>query len=206
MLEPEFSCLGGKAAIHRGTAWFAELGSLGDRSTTRALHETVENFVQKHLGTEYFAALVTIHDGPHPSTEEGFEKIVWQQLQDLHDFDRHAFGWAFDVESDPASPRFGFSVAAHPFFVVGMHPNASRIARRSPRPCLAFNSHRQFDRLKADGIYAGLQGRIRARELRLQGSLNPNLAEFGEVSEARQYTGRPVGPDWRCPFDPRTNS
>jgi hypothetical protein len=39
----------------------------------------------------------------------------------------------------------------------------------------------------------------------LQGSLNPNLADFGEQSEARQYSGRATEADWVCPFHRRAD-
>ena len=45
-----------------------------------------------------------------------------------------------------------------------------------------------------------MQDVIRIRELSLQGSLNPNLADHGNVTEARQYSGRPVEPDWHPQF------
>jgi hypothetical protein len=45
-----------------------------------------------------------------------------------------------------------------------------------------------------------MQEVIRSRERNLQGTLNPNLGDFGVRSEARQYSGRPTEPDWRCPF------
>ena len=48
-----------------------------------------------------------------------------------------------------------------------------------------------------------LRGRaflVRERDIALQGSANPNLADFGERSEARQYSGRVTEPAWRCPF------
>jgi FPC/CPF motif-containing protein YcgG len=38
------------------------------------------------------------------------------------------------------------------------------------------------------------------RDLRLQGSLNPNLSDFGKKSDARQYSGRAVEANWKCPF------
>jgi hypothetical protein len=41
---------------------------------------------------------------------------------------------------------------------------------------------------------------VRERDFKLQGSLNPNLSNFGEQSEARQYSGRAVETDWKCPF------
>jgi hypothetical protein len=36
--------------------------------------------------------------------------------------------------------------------------------------------------------------------MRLQGSINPNLSDFGVHSEARQYSGRAVEDAWKCPF------
>jgi FPC/CPF motif-containing protein YcgG len=41
---------------------------------------------------------------------------------------------------------------------------------------------------------------IRARDMKLQGTLNPNLSDFGKQSEARQYSGRAVEQNWKCPF------
>ena len=49
--------------------------------------------------------------------------------------------------------NFGFSFAGRGFFVIGLHPASSRLARRFPWPTLVFNAHFQFDRLKADGRY-----------------------------------------------------
>ncbi len=87
--------------------------------------------------------------------------------------------------------------------MVGLSPVASRSARRFAWPTLVFNAHEQFEHLRAEGRYGGLQDRIRARELRLDGALNPNLADFGHHSEARQYSGRPTEATWTCPFRPR---
>ena len=66
-----------------------------------------------------------------------------------------------------------------------------------------FNSHRQFDRLRADGRYAKMQAATRKRDTALQGSINPNLADFGSAPETRQYSGRKVEADWTCPFHAR---
>ena len=104
------------------------------------------------------------------------------------------------VADDPEAANFGFSFAGRGFFVIGLHPASSRRARRFPWPTLVFNAHFQFDRLKADGRYPKMQAAVRAREMAGQGSLNPNLSDFGTRSEARQYAGRAVSDDWRCPF------
>jgi FPC/CPF motif-containing protein YcgG len=67
-----------------------------------------------------------------------------------------------------------------------------------------FNPHAQFERLRSAGHFERLQRAIRDREMALQGSLNPNLADFGELSEARQYSGRPTESEWRCPFSKKS--
>lgn len=99
------------------------------------------------------------------------------------------------------SAKFSLSIASHPFFVIGLHPGASRIARRFRHPALVFNSHRQFEQLRDDGRYGKMQAIIRKRDKLLQGSVNPSLADFGTATEARQYSGRDVGKDWECPYD-----
>ena len=85
-----------------------------------------------------------------------------------------------------------------------MHPASSRHARRFAWPLLVFNAHEQFERLRAQGRFEKLRALIREREWALQGSLNPNLGDFGERSEARQYAGRSVEGEWRCPFRPHS--
>ena len=54
--------------------------------------------------------------------------------------------------------------------------------------------------LRADGRYDKLSEAIRERDLAFAGSVNPMLARHGEMSEARQYSGRQVDPAWQCPF------
>ena len=66
-----------------------------------------------------------------------------------------------------------------------------------------FNPHEQFERLRAEGRYARLRDRIMRRDGALDGFPNPMVAEHGTKSEAPQYSGRLVGPDWRCPFRPQ---
>jgi FPC/CPF motif-containing protein YcgG len=112
---------------------------------------------------------------------------------------RH-FDWADGYSNDPEDAKFAFSFAGWAFFVVGLHPRSSRVARRFAQPALVFNAHRQFDELRTSGHFTRIQALVRERELALQGSLNPNLAEFGARSEARQYSGRAVEDSWKCPF------
>jgi len=118
----------------------------------------------------------------------------------LHELDRQHYDWDKAVSSDPESPNFSFSFAETGFFVVGLHPASSRISRRFGWATLIFNAHSQFDRLRELNKFERMRVMIRARDLKLQGSLNPNLSDFGKQSEARQYSGRAVEKDWKCPF------
>ncbi len=71
---------------------------------------------------------------------------------------------------------------------------------RLARPALVFNLHDQFTQLRAAGKYEGMREKILARDEAIAGSVNPMLARHGEASEARQYSGRAVPEQWRCPF------
>ncbi|HEX8417054.1 MAG TPA: YqcI/YcgG family protein, partial [Methylobacterium sp.] len=79
-----------------------------------------------------------------------------------------------------------------------------RPARRFSSPALVFNLHAQFEQLREAGRYEKLRASILQRDEALAGSHNPMLARHGEVSEARQYSGRVVDPTWRCPFQGRS--
>ncbi|MGW5527044.1 guanitoxin biosynthesis heme-dependent pre-guanitoxin N-hydroxylase GntA [Streptomyces xanthochromogenes] len=201
----EFSCLGAKSALRRESLRQVHVGAMGTEKATAQLHAALAEFVENDLSPEQnFATIVAVFEGPLALPEPEFHAQLWRQLTELHAYDAdRGYPWAEGADPDPDSPKFGFSIAGHPFFVVGLHENASRITRRFPFPAMAFNSHHQFRRLVDNGVYGGLQRRIREREMRLQDSINPNLAEFGESSEVRQYSGMRTDDQWQCPFDPR---
>lgn len=196
-----FSCLGARASARRGVLELDLYGALGDDSTAGPLHRTLERFGGRRLSeSEDFATYVAVFDGPRDMAEETFETLLWKELSLLHDIDVERYSWASEVSADPGDPAFAFSIAGSAYFVVGMHPKASRISRRFRLPALAFNAHQQFQRLRRSGAYIGLRDRIRERELRLQGSLQPHLADHGTASEAIQYAGRHVNEGWTCPW------
>jgi hypothetical protein len=145
-------------------------------------------------------AFVAVFPERAPRSELAFERRLWAQLQRLHEHESATVPWDGSVSDDADDPMFAFSFAECAYFVVGLHAGASRISRRFRWPALVFNPHSQFGRLRGEGRFARMQQAIRSREMAVQGSLNPNLADFGERSEARQYSGRPVEQDWKCPF------
>ncbi|MFF0879796.1 guanitoxin biosynthesis heme-dependent pre-guanitoxin N-hydroxylase GntA [Micromonospora aurantiaca (nom. illeg.)] len=198
--SPDFSCLGARTALRRKSLVCAVYGTMNDLRTSRSLHGRLVAFVEEMTSREAdYPSFAAIFRAPLGHTEESFERDLWRQLHMLRQIDEESYGWAPGVSADPASPRYAYSVAGHPFFVVGMHSRASRISRRFSHPTLVFNSHLQLDRLKSNGVFAALQRKIRQREVRLQGSINPNLSDFGQAPESLQYSGRVTPAGWRCP-------
>ncbi|MBV9272000.1 MAG: YqcI/YcgG family protein [Candidatus Eremiobacteraeota bacterium] len=198
-----FSCAGGKAALASDGYRFGYYPHLGDEDVSQGLARDLAAFVTEypHMPQRYKSFIAIFGDGL--MNEHAFEERLWTQLRMLHDLDRPHFEWDAHVSSDPKDPRFAFSFAGTAFFVVGMHPGSSRVSRRFAHPAMAFNPHGQFRELRSSGRFERVQRAVRSRELAVQNSLNPNLAAYGEVSEARQYSGRAVEAAWTCPFHQR---
>jgi FPC/CPF motif-containing protein YcgG len=200
--DPRFPCLGGASVVRRRSYRLHVYGALGQGPSSEPLADDLENFIWSPVvNSGSPRAFIAVFPEYPPETEHDFEGRLWLQLQMLHNADGRTL-WDPSVSSDPDDPRFSFSFAGRAFFVVGLHPHSSRLARRFRWPALVFNPHSQFERLRTAGHYKRYQSLIRERDIALQGSVNPNLAEFGERSEARQYSGRATESEWRCPFHP----
>lgn len=200
-LEDGYPCLGARAATARATLCANVHGRLGDAATVPQLHADLVAYAADLRACPHaFMSYVAVFEGPELRDECEFERLLWAQLQALHDYDAPRHPWDPAVDRDPASPRFAYSVAGTGWFVVGLSPCSERAARRFPAATMVFNSQRQFDGLRARGQYEPLQQAIRERDLRYAGSINPNLADFGDAPAARQYSGRRAEPDWPCPL------
>lgn len=204
--SPEFPCVGAKSALARGT-----LKVLSARDLTSAWNDVVIHRELLAWSRDYqaeptgFRSLAIVFEGPRDLSEEQFEQAMWDRIQSFADKDAW-LGQPYDrsVSPDPDDPHFSLSFGGCAFFVVGLHPHASRPARRFASPVLVFNLHDQFEQLRQEGKYERMRERILERDVAISGSPNPMLARHGESSEARQYSGRAVASDWTCPFkDPR---
>ena len=201
--DPRFPCLAGKAVVQRRNYRLGVYGELGSSDSAAFLARDLAAFGRSLKEATDLRSFAAVFTSPLDADEPEFEEALWAQLQRLHDRDDPAAGWDPSVSDDPDDPAFSFSVAGTAYFVVGLHPHSSRLARRFRWPALVFNPHAQFELLRRRGQFEPLQAAIRARDAALQGEINPNLADFGQVSEARQYSGRRTGPEWKCPFHRR---
>ncbi len=204
--EPDFPCVGAKSAAARDMVRVVPARDLTSAWNDVPIHDALLEWAWEYRDDkEGFRSLAVVFEGPLDLSEEDFEEAMWNRIQSLADKDCWR-GQHYDegVSADPEDPKFSLSFGGQAFFVVGLHPNASRPARRFPRPALVFNLHDQFERLRAEGRYDKMRKTIIQRDVALAGEPNPMLARHGEASEARQYSGRAVDEDWACPFrDPR---
>ena len=196
--DPAHPCAMAKSVLAHDAVEFASYPSMGSpqaaRMNCRDLHRSL---AENHPGYWSFVALFP---GDRFASEEAFEARLWRHLQSMHEIDAPLHAWDGSVSADPDDARFSFSIGGRAWYVIGLHPGASRLARRLGTPALVFNPHAQFDELRERGKYETVRDQIRRRDERLQGTTNPMLADFGRASEARQYSGRAVGEGWRCPF------
>jgi FPC/CPF motif-containing protein YcgG len=203
LARPAFPCVGAKSAAAQEGIEFFEARDLRCPGDDAALLARLQSFASATPDDALFVSFVAIFAATPRLDEAAFERALWARLQALHELDAGRFDWDPSVASDPSSPRFSMSLGGRAFYVIGLHPGASRRARRFPFAALVFNLHSQFETLREDGRYDKLRAAITERDVAYSGSRNPMLKVHGEASEARQYSGRVVGAEWHCPFSPR---
>ncbi|PEQ12736.1 hypothetical protein B2G71_10575 [Novosphingobium sp. PC22D] len=207
--DPAFPCVGAKSALSRGTLRIVVCWSIESAWDDVRIHRELLDWAFRYREEPgLFRSLAVIFAKPEQTMDEPrFERAMWDRIQSLADKD----AWLeqpYDrrVSADPDDPHFSLSFGGEGFFVVGLHPAASRPARRFARPVLVFNLHDQFEQLRTDGRYETIRETILDRDESLAGTVNPMLARHGEKSEAAQYSGRVVGPDWKCPFSDKRDA
>ena len=203
--DTAFPCVGAKAALNRGGMQFVVARDFRSAWDDLRILPTLLDLARYYREAPVlFRSLVVLFERGAPRDERQYEERMWDRLQSLSDKDEW-LGQQPDprVAHDPDDPHFALSFGGEAFFVVGLHPKASRPARRFEKPGLVFNLHDQFERLRAEGRYDPMRETIIARDVALAGEPNPMLAPHGTASAARQYSGRKVGEDWRCPYSGR---
>ena len=203
-----FPCVGAKSAMATGQLRIETARSITSGWNDLYLHDALTQWSKRYeQEPEGLRSLAVVFAGPLDLTEPEFETAMWERLASLSAKDEwRGHGYDPQVSSDPSDPHFSLSFGGRAYFVVGMHPGASRAARQTPFPTMVFNLHDQFEALRASERYERMRAAILKRDEALDGSVNPMLARHGTVSEARQYSGRQVGADWKCPFTGQRNS
>ncbi len=199
VIDDNHPCLMAQTVFSMNQVDFHVYEDFGSKHTARNILKDLKKYIANYdFESNDFFTFIAAFKGRKDFSEEQFEQILWKQLQFLHEVDDA--NWDPVVNSNPDHKDFSFSLGGKAFYMVGLHPNSSRKARQTPYPAIAFNLHWQFEKLREMGSYTTVRDKIRERDISLQGNINPMLEDFGKNSESKQYSGRKVGEEWKCPF------
>ena len=199
--KKDFPCVAAKTALTWQQIKYLVVDHLACPKDDAAILDFVYDFVDTYRGSDKLShSAAVIFKGPEEPNEALFEELFWQRLQALSNLDARRYDYDRRVVADPMSPDFSFSLKEEAFFVIGLHSGSSRPARQLRYPTLVFNPHAQFEQIRNNSRFGSLRDTIRTRDLAYSGSINPMLQDFGEASEAYQYSGRAYDQAWKCPF------
>lgn len=201
VLQKNYPCVAAIRSVKHRDYRVGVYSKFGTGESGRALRRDLQDYLveQKRTGSTYLTYWAVFDAAPVALTETDFEVGLWRELSHLTSAEQRARDWGDNV-SDPEQPGFCLSIDGTAFFVVGLYPGSSRVARRFSRPALVFNTLEQFENLERSGEYEPMKRAIRARDVKLQGSVNPMVAQHGDKWEAIQFSGRANPSTWKCPF------
>lgn len=199
--EKSYPCVAARAAISRGHVPCFIAADIRSDKDDEGILQFIYDFIShfRNAKNSLHSAAV-IFKNPEMISEEMYETFFWKRLQAWWNIDAAEFPYDQHVSADPADRHFSFSLGEEAFFIIGLHPGSPRAARRFKFPAIIFNPHVQFDHLREAGQYEKMKDIVRKRDKQYSGSINPVLHDFGETSEAMQYTGRQYDGQWTCPL------
>ena len=197
----KFPCIAAKAALGIRQIKCLVAHHLSCPKDDQAILKFLYVFVDEYRGSKkFYHSAAIIFTGPKIYNEEMFDELMWQRLQALANLDAGNHTYDRRVDSNPASAKFSFSIKEEAFYIIGLHPSSSRLARRFRYPTLVFNPHAQFEKLRELNHYEKMKNIVRRRDFAFSGSVNPMLEDFGKASEVYQYSGRKYDENWQCPL------
>lgn len=180
------------------TGVFGELGA-GNQSHRLATELLAMRDEQKRTGSlelSFFAVFPDLAD----MSEDEFEQRLWKELSLLTTVPGIDPTWDPAFSENPEDKNFCFCLGGTAFFVVGMHPNSSRLSRRIRFPTLVFNVYEQFKELDRRNRYQPMIQANRKRDRLFQGDVNPMSEKYNDVWESIQFSGKNNSDEWKCPF------
>ena len=196
LLDSAFPCVGGAGAVRRGDYSHRTYKSLESGLSADECARDLEEFLSSRDRADFPVSVFTASFlEPSSLDEEGFELALWRFLEMLRQRDQVAdsvdeAGIDLDEPDD-----IGYVFGGRHLFIVGMHPTASRFARRFAFPTLVFNALSHATPLRETGRFERMADRIRARDIRLQHEVNPSI----HLPRPAQFSGRLNQPGWECP-------
>lgn len=198
ILNSRFPCIMAKSVLKKGFISYHKLQSMDeDKEYLDLAYQFIDEF---RTHPDRLSSFIVSFTDERLQDFQFFEQEFWKFLKKLKFTDEQHYSHDPRVDSHPDSGNFSFSLKSEAFFILALHPDSPRFARRFSMPTIVFNPHVQFEKLKQKGIFKGIQKVIRKRDELLQDK-NPMLADFGEKSEVFQYLGKIYKPDSLNPLE-----
>ena len=201
LFRKEYPCIAARAAIQKQQVGVFVADHMACPKDDKAILNFLYNFVDGYRNSDnLFNSAAILFKGPETVSEEEFERLLWERLQAIENMDAQQYPYDKRVSSDTKSRDFSFSIKEEAFYIIGLHPQSSRNARRFKYPGLVFNPHQQFEILRKSSRYDKMKKIVRQLDTVFSGSVNPMLQDFGNAPEVLQYSGRKVDGSWECPL------
>ncbi len=196
-----YPCVAAVKALHQKEYSVGIYKNFGSAESWQEIRQDLRFFIQEQQKTKStYLTFWAVFEGETQFTEDEYETLMWKELSHLSSFEDKNHDWPTEEISNPENPGFCLSIDKKPFFVVGVHPNSSRDARKFFKPALIFNVFEQFQNLQKAGLYESMKAIIRKRDVLFQGSVNPMVEKYGDDWESIQFSGKENPKSWKCPF------
>ncbi len=209
VLKPNYPCVAAVSSFLKQDYMSEKYKNFGSGECAPKLAEDLLRFKaeQRRLKSPFYSFWAVFEDSELTS-EEDFEKKMWDELSAMHAYEVKICGanstdeikWDPKFSADPKDKNFCFCLGGDAYFVVGMHPHSSRLARKFPYPVVVFNLYAQFDDLMEKGTFESMVKINRQREIKFEGSVNPMVEKHAQDWESIQFSGKNNGDQWSCPF------
>lgn len=144
--EPKFPCIFGTSGYKKNELRFDFYQST-DSESIKNLGESLKKYlkVAKNLGD--YTSFVAFFNLELDKDVQEYEKDFWQVLNKLHIIDEHT--WPEDIPTDTNNPKWEFSFAGEPIFVVCNTPaHKLRNSRNASTFMITFQPRWVFDKIE----------------------------------------------------------
>jgi FPC/CPF motif-containing protein YcgG len=199
--QKNFPCVPAIKAIASGDYVLDSYSNFGTGESGPELVEKLIAFSEEQARTQSpYSTYFAVYPECEVMDEDEFEEKMWKEISAIVAADKSGAKWDPLFSDDPNDRDFCPSIGGKAFFIVGVHPRSSRLARRFKYPAILFNLYDQFEELDRRGQYENVVKANRKREMAFAGSLNPMVEKHGDKWEAIQFSGKENPDTWKCPF------
>ncbi|MGB8705869.1 MAG: guanitoxin biosynthesis heme-dependent pre-guanitoxin N-hydroxylase GntA, partial [Gillisia sp.] len=94
--------------------------NFGSKNTAAKILKDLKLYLKEYdFESNDFRTFLAVFKDQKDFTEEQFEKLLWKQLEFLHEVDDAP--WDKRVSEDPEDKNFSFSLGGRAFYMVGLH-------------------------------------------------------------------------------------